>query len=164
MDPLSITAGVLAVVTAAGQTRRALERVRTALKAMPGRLSALNNQVADLEVLLRQIASLMASRDQHPELATAEAHDQIRDVVSRATALLQELRELSAKVERSGNSQSRIGSIQRARTWQRHLPRLHEIQDGLTGVKSTLNLLLGASNSSISRPLCFLSSLRLNSS
>jgi len=75
MDPLSVTAGVLAIITATEQTRRALDRVRSALKAMPGRLSALNNQVADLEVLLHQIVSLMASHDEHPELARPEAHN-----------------------------------------------------------------------------------------
>ncbi|KAK3900475.1 ankyrin repeat-containing domain protein [Staphylotrichum tortipilum] len=139
MDPLSIAAGVLAV-TAAEQTRRALDRVRTALKTIPGRLSALNNQVADLEVLLRQIVSLMASRDQHPELATAEAHNQIRDVARRASGSLRELRDLSAQIEKSGNSQSRIGSIQRARTWHGYLARLHEIQDGLTVMRLRLDL------------------------
>lgn len=153
MDPLSITTAVLTIITAAEQTRRALDRVRTVLKAMPGRLSALNNQVADLEVLLHQIVRLMESHDQHPELARPEAHSQIQDVVHRAGALLQELRHLSAQIEKAGDGQSRIGSIQRARAWQRYLPRLHEIQDDLTGVKSTLNLLLGASNSSAAFPL-----------
>jgi len=148
MDPLSITTAVLTIITAAEQTRRALDRVRTVLKAMPGRLSALNNQVVDLEVLLHQIVSLMESHDQHPELARPEAHSQIQDVVHRAGALLQELRDLSARIEKAGDGRSRLGSVQRARAWQRYLPRLHEIQDSLTGVKSTLNLLLGASNSS----------------
>lgn len=147
MDPISIAASVLAIATAAEQTRRALDRVRTALKTLPGRLSALNNQVTDLEVLLRQIASLMASRNDHPELVTTEAQDRIRDVIRRADVLLQELRDLSAKVEKAGDGHSRMGSIQRSRAWQRHLPRLHEIQDELSDLKSTINLLLGTSNS-----------------
>jgi hypothetical protein len=38
-------------------------------------------------------------------------------------------------------------SMQRMRAWQRHLPRMHGIQDQLSQAKTTLNLLLGASHS-----------------
>ncbi|KAI0100251.1 hypothetical protein GGR51DRAFT_356970 [Nemania sp. FL0031] len=59
MDPLSVTASVIAVATLAGQTCKYLKELRTLMGALPGRLHTLNNEVADMELVLQSVADLI---------------------------------------------------------------------------------------------------------
>ncbi len=67
MDPLSIAAGAIAVATLAAKTCSALADLRSLCRSLPGRLHALNNEVADLQLVLFQLASLIKERACLPE-------------------------------------------------------------------------------------------------
>jgi enamine deaminase RidA (YjgF/YER057c/UK114 family) len=57
MDPLSVTASVIAVATLAAQITSALSELRTLCKQLPGRAHALSNKISDIEVFLVQVAN-----------------------------------------------------------------------------------------------------------
>src|SRR5947207_9001344 len=62
MDPLSVTASAIAVATIAGQIRTAFADLRSICRILPGRVHALNNEVADLEIVLLELATLIKRR------------------------------------------------------------------------------------------------------
>ncbi|KAI1386841.1 ankyrin repeat-containing domain protein [Hypoxylon trugodes] len=59
MDPLSVTASVLALATAAQQTGKYLKDLHSMMGQLPGRLHTLNNEIADLELILQSVADLI---------------------------------------------------------------------------------------------------------
>lgn len=61
MDPLSLTASVIAVIGAASRIASGLKRIIDLRKA-PAVLLALNNEVSDLQLILAQLESLAPSR------------------------------------------------------------------------------------------------------
>ena len=62
MDPLSISAGIIAVATVAAQVGSAFAELRAICVELPGRLHALNNEFADIEVVLYQVAAVIKER------------------------------------------------------------------------------------------------------
>jgi hypothetical protein len=62
MDPLSIIASSIAVATLAASTCEAFSNLRALCKSFPGRLHALNNEVADIEIVLIQVAKVVEER------------------------------------------------------------------------------------------------------
>ncbi|KAL3249896.1 hypothetical protein ABHI18_011439 [Aspergillus niger] len=62
MDPLSISSSVIAIATLAAQVCSKLSELRTLYKCLPGRLHAVNNEVADLGVLLLEFAFVVKKR------------------------------------------------------------------------------------------------------
>ena len=120
-DPLSITASVTAVATVTTQIISTLTELR-ALKNLPRRLHAINNEVTDLEVVLYQLESLVADRKSLHTLAT---QDRLPHVLHRADT---ELQELSSTVQQL--LQSCVGSSKffiRAKTWAFEKPKIQEI-------------------------------------
>ena len=67
MDPVSLTASIIAVAGLAAKTGRAFYDLRSACKSLPGRLHALSNEVVDLELVLHQVAALAEKRAQDPD-------------------------------------------------------------------------------------------------
>lgn len=65
MDPLSITAGVIAVATLAVQTSNTFNELRKLCRRLPGRIHAVNNEVSDLELNLLQVASLLEEQSSY---------------------------------------------------------------------------------------------------
>lgn len=55
------------MATLAAQTCSTLADLRSLCQILPGRLHALNNEVADLELVLFQLASLVKEREYLPE-------------------------------------------------------------------------------------------------
>ena len=62
MDPLSLAAGVIAVAGLAASTYKTIADLRSLCKGLPGRLHAVSNEVADLELVLKQVATLLEER------------------------------------------------------------------------------------------------------
>ena len=62
MDPLSLTASAITVAALAASTCRAFAELRSLCKSLPGRLHALSNEVADIEVVLVQVATVFGER------------------------------------------------------------------------------------------------------
>ncbi len=91
MDPLSITAGAIAVIGALRQAAKCVQRLR-AIRQAPAELKALLEEVIDLRGLLEQIQT-----DQHarPRLdgsaAASETPNGLARHVERTSSKLQEL-------------------------------------------------------------------------
>jgi hypothetical protein len=94
MDPLSLTASVVAVATVAAQIAGALAELRRLCKQLPGRLHALSNEVSDIEVVLFQVAKVIEERSSSP-IPTAETdHTTIPQLLKKAEAKLNELKSI----------------------------------------------------------------------
>ncbi|KAK4642371.1 hypothetical protein QC761_508160 [Podospora bellae-mahoneyi] len=62
MDPLSLAASIITVASLAASTCSAISELRSLCKCLPGRIHAIGNEVADLEVVLSQVAALLKER------------------------------------------------------------------------------------------------------
>ena len=143
MDPLSITASVLAILSAATSTARAFEDLRRLCKTLPGRLHALSNEVSDIELVLHQVASVLEQRNGDPALNEQEQH--IRHLLDRAGSKLRELRTIVETFTHFAST-TKTNFFQ-AYAWRKNQPRLQVLQEDIKTVKCSLNIMLGASNS-----------------
>ena len=143
MDPLSITAGIIAVAGVAATTGSAFSDLRQSCKTLPGRLHALSNEVTDIELVLYQVAATITKRQEIPVLHTEVAN--IQHLLRHAQNKLEELR---AVVERLTKfCRSTKVTILGARAWRKDQPRLQSLQEDIKNIKCSLNIMLGASNS-----------------
>ena len=140
MDPLSLTASVIAVATAAAQIGSVFAELRKHCIELPGRLHALNNEVADIEVVLYQVAAVVNDRSSLP----ASDQTAIPQLLEQAKTKLSELNEI---IERLAATCDRKKAILRASAWRKEQPKLQALQEDIKTVKCNLNIMLGASNS-----------------
>jgi len=140
-DPLSFAASIIAVATIAGQITATLSKLR-AVYELPGRLHAINNEVADLEVLLREVGSLSTERQTRLAIGQQNA---LPDIVKRANIKLLELRDLVQRLIRSCVGSGKF--VTRAKAWWIEKPRLLTLQEELHTIKADLNIVLGAIHS-----------------
>lgn len=140
MDPLSISAGIIAVATVAAQVGLAFAELRALCVELPGRLHALNNEVADIEVVLYQVAAVINERSCLPQ----KDQTTIPQLLRQASTRLNELKEI---IQRLASTCARKRVITRASAWRKEQPRLNALQDDIKTIKSSLNVMLGASNS-----------------
>ena len=145
MDPLSITASILAVAGAAATTGKAFSQLRLLCKTLPGRLHALSNEVADIELVLCQVAALVEDRRNDPIIKDQQTN--ISHLLERAQARLDELRAILQKL--TDICEETKVSIFRIHAWRKDQPRLQLIQEDIKSVKCSLNIMLGASNSCV---------------
>ena len=143
MDPLSITASVIGIVAAAASTGRAFEELRRLCKTLPGRLHALSNEVSDIELVLRQVASVVEKRTGDP--AVKEQEQSIRHLLGQAGSKLHELRTIVETFTNLAKT-TKIPFFQ-AYAWRKNQPRLQMLQEDIKTIKCSLNIILGASNS-----------------
>ena len=143
MDPLSITASIIAIVGAAASTARAFQELRRLCHTLPGRLHALSNEVSDLELVLRQVATVVEKRIGDPALNDQEQH--IRHLLGEAGSKLSELRTIVEAFTHVAKT-TKIRFSQ-AYAWRKNQPRLQLLQEDIKTVKCSLNIMLGASNS-----------------
>ncbi|KAL8821216.1 MAG: hypothetical protein Q9191_007356 [Dirinaria sp. TL-2023a] len=143
MDPLSVAASVIAVASLAAKTASVFNDLRLSCKTLPGRLHALSNEVSDLELVLRQVASLVERRADHPILRDQQWH--IPQLMKQAQTKLGELRTIVQKLCKI--CQETKIPLLNVHAWRKDQPKLHELQDDIRTVKCSLNIMLGASNS-----------------
>lgn len=142
MDPLSITTAVIAVAGLAANTCSAISDLRSLCKSLPGRLHAVSNEVADLELVLNHVATLLKDRTAALGSQSLEA---IPHLLLQARSKLNEIRAIVDKLT-TASDRSKTPLIG-ASIWRKEQGRLQALQEDLRTVKSTLNILLGASNS-----------------
>ena len=143
MDPLSLTAGIIAIATVAGQTCKGFQKLRALHKYVPGRLHALNNEVVDIEVVLYQLAALVRERESLP--TSQREQEDIGHLLERAKIKLRELRAIVDRLSKSCVNAK--GSCFRGYRWQREQERLQVLQEDINSIKCSLNIILGASSS-----------------
>ena len=145
MDPLSLTASVIAVATLAAQTCNAFAQLRGLHKAIPGRLHALNNEAVDIELVLYQIAAVVRERERLPS-RDCELAD-IKHLLEQANTKLDELRAIVNRLcDTCINSKA---SVFRGYRWHKEQERLQGLQNEINSIKCSLNIILGASHSQV---------------
>lgn len=145
MDPASLTATAIAIVTFASQICKSIASLRSLCKTLPGRIHAVSNEVADLELVLLQLATLMESRKCLPE----SRYSAMPHLLSKARTKLSELETIINKLIRI-QSRSKV-SFNLLNAWRNEQTRIKEIQDDIRSVKSSLNIMLGATSSYVHR-------------
>ena len=143
MDPLSLTASIVAVATVAGQTCQGFQKLRDLHKSVPGRVHALHNEVVDLEVVLYQLAAAVREREALPSSARERAD--LERLLRRAETKLVELDAIVSRLV-STCIETKI-AILRGPRWQREHDKIQLLQGDIKSIKSSLNVILGASNS-----------------
>ena len=138
MDPLSVTASVLAIVGAAQQTVKGIAKLR-AFQQAPAELSALLNEVADLQAVLTHIATLGEQLDHQGSRGPVIA---LQSHIIRAKDQLLLLDQLiHYHLVRHTNA----GEIRVARlAWARDQTKVHAMQSDLRSTRLNLSIILGA--------------------
>jgi hypothetical protein len=142
---------VIAVATVAGQIGLVFAELRKRCRELPGRLHALNNEVADIEVVLYQVAAVVKDRSSLP----ASDQTAIPQLLKQAKTKLSELNEI---IGRLAATCDRKKVILRASAWRKEQPKLQALQEDIKTVKCNLNIMLGASNSYVILSTRYLSS------
>jgi hypothetical protein len=139
-DPLSLTASVIAVATLAAKTASTISTLR-AINQLPGRLHAICNEVADLELVLRHIALVLSDRSIS---RSGERADALLEVINKAEHKLDQLDNVVKRVKATcvGNGMFFV----RAKAWILEKPRLQVLQEDLRTIKANLNIMLGATH------------------
>ncbi|KAI0143093.1 ankyrin repeat-containing protein [Xylariaceae sp. FL1272] len=107
----------------------------------PGRLHAVHNEVADLELVLFQLAELIKERSCLPDSGESTIPHLLKQARSK-------LNEIHAIVQRLTAAYLASRSpLVGAATWRKEQGNLLVLQEDLRTIKSTLNIMLGASNS-----------------
>jgi hypothetical protein len=99
-----------------------------------------NNEVADIEVVLYQVAAVINDR------SSLSAGDQpaIPQLLKQAKTKLSELNKI---IERLAATCDRKTFLLRASAWRKEQAKLQALQEDIKTVKSSPNIMLGASNS-----------------
>ena len=140
MDPLSIAASAITVAALAASTCLTFSELRSLCKSLPGRLHALNNEVADTEIVLAELAAVFRKRTSLIE----EAEQQVTlGLLSKARFALSQLQDI-LKGFTVLCDRFKLVLIQ-AHAWRKEQPKLGRLQDDIMRVKCTLGIMLGAS-------------------
>ncbi len=143
MDLLSITAGVITVVTFAGHTVEVFSKLRALYVSLSEKLQALNNKVADIQVILGHAQSVL--NDRALQLSFKHAQTNILHLLKQASRKLTELQYIIDRlITRCGST---TAQLLRLRDWRNKRDRLQALQDDIKAVKCSLNIMLVASNS-----------------
>ena len=140
MEPLSVAASVIAVATVAAHIGKAFADLRRHCSELPGRLHALSNEVTDIEFVLHQVAAVLQERNSLSENDISS----IPPLLGQAGGKLQELKDILGRL---AETCTRRRVLLRASVWRKWHPKLHALQADIRGIKCSLNVLLGASNS-----------------
>ena len=147
MDPLSLTASIIAIVGVGGEVAKAVRKLAS-LKGAPDLILALNNEISDLhlvilairDIYLRQKASIIpASNDVVTDNTVVNTLTQANDKVLELKALHQRL---SAWTTKSGD----LSTLNKA-SWLREQKNVRKMQEDLRTVRLKLSTTLGMLNS-----------------
>ena len=142
MDPLSIAASAITVAALAASTCRTFSELRSFCRSLPDRLHALNNEVADTEIVLAQLATVFSKRT---SLIDEAEHQVTLELLSQASVALSQLQDI-LKGFTGLRDRSKFVLIQ-ASAWRKEQSNLERLQANIKRVKCTLGIMLGASNS-----------------
>lgn len=135
MDPLSITAGIIAVVGASGTVGKGLRKL-VALRNAPDCLFQLNNEVTDLQLIVQAVV-INAHDSSADDSAAAAQHQLIRNALSRVKKVVLELEELIeyalTKVTDSGSKIDKVA-------WLRAEKKIQNVKDKIRDAKGDLTI------------------------
>ncbi|KAK0701881.1 ankyrin repeat-containing protein-like protein [Lasiosphaeria miniovina] len=143
MDPLSIATGVVAVATVAAQVCNILAEIRRDWDSLPGRIHALNNEMQDFNAVLHQIA--IVAEEKRLSAQDGHAAPTLLAQLARGKTALLDLKTILERLLSAGLKKRE--AIPRVMMWRTEQRRVLSLQEEIKQVKSSMNILLGASNS-----------------
>ncbi|KAK1513545.1 ankyrin repeat domain-containing protein [Colletotrichum costaricense] len=143
MDPLSISAGIIAITTVAAQVANLLAGIREDWDSLPGRMHALSNEIQDFNVVLQQVA--IAVKERRVSGQDAYGESTLLPLLVRGNNVLVDLKAILERLLATGTKKKE--AISRVLMWRREQGTVSSLQEQIKQVKSSLNVLLGASNS-----------------
>lgn len=135
MDPLSITAGALAILSAATATVRSAKRFREA----PGEMEALLNDLAEVQVNVKCLEDDMQPLIAKGELAEEYETSLMAELVS-ANGLVHALADC---VTSDHNRNSKLGSVSNRFRWARSRGKVKSLRAKLEQLRRSLEMHLG---------------------
>ena len=132
MDPLSLTASLLAILGAGGAIAKGLNQIRR-LKHAPNVLLQLNNEIVDLHLLIRVVDELY---HQHSDSTRASQHTIIFNILIRAKEALLELEQL---ISYDWTRETDHGIEIRRTVWMNAQKKVAETTSKIRSVRTNLN-------------------------
>lgn len=143
MDPLSVSSSIAGIVTLASQICVIISELRHDCAALPGRIHALSNEVEDLRVVLYEVGNVVKDRAVGGTINNVET--EILELLSQGKKHLFQVRSILGRVRLTG--QKRREAIFRTLAWRKKQKSIALLQYDINRIKSSLNVLVGASNS-----------------
>lgn len=143
MDPLSLTASIAGVITITTQICVIISEIRHEFAALPGRIHALRNETEDLRVVLYQVTNLLEERKNNG--LTGNVESEIWKLLGEGEQRLLTLKGILGNIRKT--SFKKRDAIFRTLTWRKNQEVIAQLQFDIQRLKSSLNVLVGASNS-----------------
>ena len=135
MDPLSLTASILALLGAGGTIAKGLAKLRR-LKRAPYILLQLNNEVTDLHLLIRAVNEIYHSSAKIIPASTLQ-EEVVSNALKRAKHDVLELEKLIEYVlTKETSNGTKIDTL----AWTRALNRVKEANDHIRASRNDLNI------------------------
>ena len=148
MDPFSLTVGILTLLSAGGTIGKTLNKIIT-LKA-PDVLLALNNEVVDLQIVVKDVSNLL---EQHSEITKAAPISSICFALDKSKQTLLNLESLIAYELTTTTGKDNELRLDRS-AWFRLEPKVlrlkNEIRDDRVRLSAALNILSSSTSLGIS--------------
>ena len=142
MDPLSVTAAIIAIVGAGGTVGRGLRKL-AALRNAPDSLLQLNNEVTDLQLVVQavDINSLNNSAD---DSAAAAQYQLIQNALERVKTVVLELEKL---IEYTLTKMTDSGTKIDKNAWLRSEKKIQKLKERIRDAKNDLAMASSIANS-----------------
>ena len=148
MDPLSITASIIAIIGVGGNIAKTIRRLASQTNA-PDFVLALNNELADFNLVVSAIQDIYqkqqsSARPYGPQDVDIDAS--VTSALTQARQTAMELQTLYRQISIGTSGKSGFASL-RTKLWLLEPKKAKEVQDNLRTVRLKLAAVLGILNS-----------------
>ena len=141
MDPLSITASVLTLLTAANKVAKGLEKLAS-IRGAPAAVLALNNELSDLRLVLAEAEPLL-QRHAHSAFFPATRGRTVQLSIDKAKGRLADLESIIGnRLMRRMGTRDRLG-------WLYEQDRVQKALTDVRTAKENVTAMLGVANASV---------------
>ena len=141
MDPLSVTAGIIAVISAGGTFGKGLKKL-ISLRHAPNELRMLRSEVLDLQVLVKGVSDVARAHESitdtplHP--SACRALEKIKSTILALEKLI--IYDLTTNV--NSNGQTEITRL----AWLRSQHKVQDLKEQIKSDKATLSVAFSVAN------------------
>ncbi|MCJ1237599.1 hypothetical protein MMC14_005586 [Varicellaria rhodocarpa] len=152
MDPLSLTASIISIVGIGGQAAKAVRKIAS-LKGAPDIVLSLNNEIADLHLVVLAIQDVFQKQQTSGKALPSHRQNEIH-INASITSSLNEANETAVQLNTlyrrlstsaAGSSSTTLNKV----AWLREQKRVRQVQEDLRNVRLKLGAALGILNSAI---------------
>ena len=153
MDPLSLTASIIAVVGVGGEVVKAVRKFAS-LKGAPDLILALNNEISDLYLVILAVRDIFVWQRAStlPSTTNVTTDNTVLSTLVQANEKVLELRALYQRLTTQTTRLSDINTLNKA-SWLREQKNVKKMQEDLRTVRLKLSATLGILNSYVVRPI-----------